>query len=120
MHADTSYILHDNVAACVSDSLAQILRITLEESTSDVSRVGGRQRTAPRPQRLLSAAPLPAQPCLSAASRASEPGQVDGCDPGAGPAPRLTGSSGVLGADLREESAADVQQRAETLMPKCG
>lgn len=48
MYVDTSYILifpplNDKIATCVSYSLSQILRITLEESTRDVSQVGGKQ-----------------------------------------------------------------------------
>lgn len=49
------------------------------------------------------------QPCLSAISSTSEPGQVDRSDPGAGPASSVTGSLGLFGNDLREESDAGVE-----------
>lgn len=51
------------------------------------------------------------QPCLSAISSTSEPGQVDRSDPGSGPASSVTGSLGLFGNDLREERAADVELR---------
>lgn len=103
------------IAACVSYPLAQIPRITFEESNRDVSQVGGKQldRSLSSEAALRSTSPgwHRSQPCLSANSSTSEPGQVDRSYPGAGPASRVPGSLGLFGNDLREESAADAELR---------